>query len=116
MEATGILQIDEMLYGEVHSTIGNMLMHKRPKARYVKAVAKMNIADVIAKLISFGEGNLKNQRNAVLFCHGEFDIKESFKLLETRLLKNQAPLVRWQGGRRYAHLHAQGEVEGATRA
>ena len=67
MEATGILQIDEMLYGEVHSTIGRMLMYKRPEARYIEAVAKMNMADVIERLAGIEEGNLKSQRNVVLF-------------------------------------------------
>ena len=85
MEATGTLQIDEMLYGEVQATIGNMLMYRRPKARYIEAVAKMSIADVIAKLVGIAEGSLKNQRSVVLFYHDEFDVKESFRLLETRL-------------------------------
>ena len=104
MEATGILQIDEMLYGEVHSAIGNMLMFKRPKARYIETVPKMSMADVMTKLDVIDEGSLEGQRTVVLFYHGDFGIKECFKVMESRLMRSKALLCS-QSGRRYAHLH-----------
>ena len=113
MEATGILQIDEVLYGEVHSTVGTMLMSKRKKARYAESIAEMNIVDIMNKLMEIE--SLKSQRNVVLFYNGNFGIKESFKLLETAS-KNHPHLVCWQSGRRYAHLHPQGKGKGITRS
>ena len=52
----------------------------------------MNIADVIAKLQETPPAGHRKQRNVILFYNGDFDIKESFKVMESRLLKVKAVL------------------------
>ena len=47
----------------------------------------MNVVDVMNELMDIEVGSYKNQCNVVMVYNGDFDIKECFKVMESRLLK-----------------------------